>query len=159
MDMYVIQVRFGCEISVCQKLREQGFDAVLPTVHEYIRRGGKWNIHESVIFTQYVFIRFEPSESNYYKIRKINGIIRFLDCNQPLKYSEQKYIEWLENGGKPIEPSEIHVNPNGSISIVSGILKNYSGNKIEYNIRQRKADVFIKIADCEHKVTLPVVCI
>ena len=159
MDMYVIQVRFRCETSVCCELKKQGFDAILPTVNEYIRRGGKWSIHERRIFTQYVFIRFEPSEINYYRIRKIRGIIKFLDCNQPLKYNEQKYIEWLENGGKPIEPSEINVNPDGRITVVSGILKNYSDNEIKYNIRQRKADVFIKIAGCEHKVTLPVVCI
>ena len=159
MDMYVIQVQFRCETSVCHELKKLGFDAVLPTVNEYIRRGGKWIIHERIIFTQYVFIRFEPSEINYYRIRKIRGIIKFLDYNQPLKYSEQKYIEWLENGGKPVEPSEINVNPDKSVTVVSGILKNYSGNKIRYNIRQRKADIFIKIADCEHRITLPVVCI
>lgn len=159
MKMYVLQVRSGYEISVCQELKKSGFDVVLPTVQEYIRRGGKWSIHEKIIFTQYVFIRFEPNEDNYYKIRKIDGVIRFLCYNQPLKYSEQKYIEWLENEGKPIEPSKIFVTPNGDKMIMSGILRNYSGTEIDYNLRQRKASVLIKIAGHEHKITLPVVCI
>lgn len=159
MGMYVLQIKSGCEISACQELRKQGFDAVLPTVREFIRRGGKWDIYEKIIFTQYLFIRFEPSEDNYYKIRKIDGVVRFLSYNQPLKYSEQKYIEWLENDGKPIEPSKIYVTPNGDKMIMSGILRNYSGNEIDYNLRRRKASIFIKIADCEHKVTLPIVCI
>ena len=159
MEMYVLQVRSGYEISACQVLRKHGFEVVLPTVQAYIRRGGKWSIHEKIIFTQYVFIRFEPNEDNYYKIRKIDGVVRFLGYNQPLKYSEQKYIEWLENGGKPIEPSKIYVTPNGDKMIMSGILRSYSGNKIEYNLRQRKASVLIKIAGREHKITLPIVCI
>lgn len=159
MDMYVLQVRYGCEIPVCQKLRKQGFDAVLPTVQEYIRRGGKWSIHEKIIFTQYVFIRFEPNEDNYYKIRKIDGVVRFLGYNQPLKNSEQKYIEWLENDGNPIEPSKIFVTPDGDKMIMSGILRNYSGTEIDYNLRQRKASVFITIAGREHKIMLPIVCI
>ena len=90
MKMYVLQVRSGYEISACQELRKQGFDAVLPIVQEYIRRDGKWSIHEKIIFTQYVFIRFEPNEDNYYKIRKIDGVVRFLGYNQPLKHNEQK---------------------------------------------------------------------
>ena len=159
MEMYVLQVRSGYEISACQELRKQGFDAVLPTVQAYIRRGGKWSIHEKIIFTQYLFIRFELSENNYYKIRKINGIVRFLGYNQPLKNSEQKYIEWLENDGNPIEPSKIFVTPDGDKMIMSGILRNYSGTEIDYNLRQRKASVFITIAGREHKIMLPIVCI
>lgn len=159
MKMYVLQVKSGYEISACQELKKRGFDAVLPTVQEYIRRGGKWDLYEKIIFTQYIFIRLEPDEKSYYEIRKIDGIVRFLDSSQPLKYSEQKYIEWLENGGKPIEPSKIFVTPNGDKMIMSGILRNYSGTEIEYNLRQRKASIFAEIAGKTHKITLPVICI
>ena len=34
MKMYVLQVRSGCEISVCQELRKQGFDAILPEIFQ-----------------------------------------------------------------------------------------------------------------------------
>lgn len=159
MKMYVLQVRSGYEITDCQELRKRGFDAVLPTVIQYVRHGGKWNLHEKIIFTQYLFIRFKPSEESYYKIRKIDGIVRFLGCNQPLKYSEQKYIEWLENGGKPIEPSKIFITPDGEKLVMSGVLRKYSGTEIDYNLRQKKANIFIKIAGQKHKVTLPVICI
>ncbi len=126
---------------------------------QYIRRGGKWNIHEKIVFTQYLFIRLEPDKKAYYEIKKIDGIVRFLDSFQPLSNTEQGYIEWLENDGKPIEPSKIFITPNGDKMIMSGILRNYSGNEIDYNLRQRKADIFIKIAGREHRITLPVVCI
>lgn len=159
MKMYVLQVRSGYEISACRELKKRGFDAVLPTVKQYIRRGGKWDIHEKIVFTQYLFIRLEPSKKVYYEIKKIDGIVRFVDGFQALKDDEQKYIEWLENGGNPIEPSKIFVTPDGTKMIMSGILRNYSGTEIDYNLRQRKASIFIKIAGREHKITLPIVCI
>lgn len=163
MKMYVIQVRSGYEFSVCQELRNQGFDAVLPTRKEFIRRGGQWNIYEKILFTQYVFIRLELTEESYYRIKKIDGVVRFLGFEhgfpQPLNHAEQSYIEWLWNFGKPVEPSKIYVTPSGDKMIMSGILRKYSGNEIEYNLRQRKANIFIKIAGRKHKVVLPVVCI
>ncbi|MDE5583069.1 MAG: hypothetical protein K2J08_05145 [Ruminococcus sp.] len=161
MEMYVLQVRSGYEISVCQELRKQGFDAVLPTRQEFIRRGGMWQIYEKIIFTQYVFLKSEITEKNYYEIKKINGVVRFLGFEngvlQPLNHAEQSYIEWLWNGGKPIEPSKIYVTPNGEKMILSGILRKYSGNEIEYNLRQRKASIFIEIAGRRHRITLPVI--
>lgn len=159
MKMYVLQVKSGYENSACQELRKRGFDAVLPTVLEYIRHGGKWNLHEKIIFTQYIFIRLEPDEKSYYEIRNIDGVVRFLDYKQPLKYSEQKYIEWLENGGKPIEPSKIYVTTKGDKMIMSGILQKYSGTEIEYNLRQRKVSIFAEIAGHRHKIILPIICI
>lgn len=161
MKMYVLQVRSGYEFSVCEELRKQGFDAVLPVRQEYIRRGGKWEIYEKIIFTQYIFLRSEITEKTYYEIKKIDGVVRFLGFEngvlQPLNRSEQSYIEWLWNGGKPIEPSKIYVTPNGDKMIMSGILRKYSGNEIEYNLHQRKANIFIEIAGRKHKITLPAV--
>ncbi|MDE5619467.1 MAG: hypothetical protein K2I80_02945 [Ruminococcus sp.] len=161
MKMYVLQVRSGYEISACQELRKQGFGAVLPTRQEFIRRGGTWQIYEKIIFTQYIFLRFELTEEKYYRIKKIDGIVRFLGFEngvlQPLSHAEQKYIEWLWNDGKPIEPSKIYVTPNGDKMIMSGILRKYSGDEIEYNLRQQKANIFIDIAGRKHKITLPVV--
>jgi len=161
MKMYVLQVRSGYEISAYQELRKQGFDAVLPRRQEFIRRSGKWNIYEKIIFTQYVFLRSEITEENYYRIKKIDGVVRFLGFEngilQPLNHAEQKYIEWLWNDGKPVEPSKIYVTPSGDKMIMSGILRKYSGDEIEYNLRQRKANIFIDIAGRRHKVTLPVI--
>lgn len=161
MRMYVLQVRSGYETSVCQELRKQGFDAVLPVRQEFIRRGGTWSIYEKIIFTQYVFIRSELTEESYYRIKKIDGVVRFLGYEngilQPLSHAEQSYIEWLWNGGKSIEPSKIYVTPSGDKMIMSGILRKYSGDEIEYNLRQRKANIFIDIAGHKHRITLPVV--
>lgn len=158
MKMYVLQVRSGYEISAYQELKKRGFDAVLPVMQEYLRKNGKWEIHERIVFTQYLFIRLEPDENTYHAIKKIDGIVRFLGNFQPLSNSEQKYIEWLENGGKPITPSKIYVTLNGAKMVMSGILRNYSGNETDYHLLQRKAYIFITIAGRKHRITLPIVC-
>ena len=161
MKMYVLQVRCGYEIQVCNELEKHGFDAVLPVRQEFTRRGGKWNICEKIIFTQYVFIRSEITEESYYRIKKITGIVRFLGYEngvlQPLSHAEQRYIEWLWNGGNPVEPSKIYVTPSGDKMIFSGILRKYSGDEIEYNLHQRKANIFIDISGRKHRITLPVI--
>ena len=161
MKMYVLQVRSGYENSVCNELEKHGFDAVLPVRQEFTRRSGKWNICEKIIFTQYVFIRSEITEESYYRIKKITGIVRFLGFEngklQPLNHEEQCYIEWLWNDGKPVEPSKIYVTPSGDKMIFSGVLRKYSGDEIEYNLRQRKANIFIDISGRKHRITLPVI--
>lgn len=161
MKMYVLQVRSGYEFSVFENLKKRGFDAVLPIRQEFIRRGGKWEIYEKIIFTQYVFLKSEITEKIYYEIKKIDGVVRFLGFEngvlQPLNDAEQSYIEWLWNSGKAIEPSKIYVTPNGDKMIISGFLRKYSGNEIEYNLHQRKANIFIEIAGRKHKITLPAV--
>ncbi|MCM1506384.1 MAG: hypothetical protein NC177_04515 [Ruminococcus flavefaciens] len=161
MKMYVLQVRSGYEFSVCEELRKQEFDAVLPVRQEYIRRGGQWQIYEKIIFTQYVFLRSEITEKTYYQIKKIDGVVRFLGFEngvlQPLNLSEQSYIEWLWNDGKSIEPSKIYVTPNGDKMIMSGILRKYSGEEIDYCLRKRKASVFVEISGQKHRIILPVI--
>ena len=159
MKRYVLQVRSGYEISAYQELKKRGLDAVLPRMQEYLRKNGKWEIHEKIVFTQYLFIRLEPDKNIYHEIKKIDGIVRFLGNQSPLSDREQKYIEWLENDGKPITPSKIYVTPGGAKMVLSGILKKYVGNEIDYHLRHRKADIFIPIAGRRHRVTLPIVCI
>ncbi|MDE6781034.1 MAG: hypothetical protein K2J40_06205 [Ruminococcus sp.] len=161
MGMYVLQVRSGYETRACNELKKQGFDAVLPKRQEYIRRGGKWSIYEKIIFTQYVFINAELTKEIYYRIKKTDGVVRFLGFEhgfpQSLNLAEESYIEWLWNGGKPVEPSKIYVTPSGDKLIMSGILRKYCGDQIEYNLHQRKANIFIDIAGRKHKITLPVI--
>ncbi|MDE5583225.1 MAG: hypothetical protein K2J08_05950 [Ruminococcus sp.] len=164
MNMYVILVKKGCENSVFSELRKRGFDAVLPLKQEFRKYGEKWRIYEKIIFVNYVFLRCDLSEKIYYEVQKIDGVICFLGNGNPqnidfLKPYEQRYIEWLWNGGKPIESSKIYITPSGDKLVLSGILRKYSGSEIEYNLPKRKAVVCVEIDGFSHKVELPVTVI
>ncbi len=165
MKMYVLHVRSGYEISAYQQLRERRFDAILPVKQELIRINGKWELREKIIFTQYLFIMCDLTDKkNYYGIRKADGVIRFLgnengNLFEPIRPYEQEYIMWLWNNGKPVKPSKIYVTSNGDKMIMSGILRDYSGSEIEYNIRQRKAIVSTTIAGQQYKISLPITLI
>lgn len=162
--MYVLHVRSGFEISACRQLRELGFNAILPMKQELVRINGKWETHEKIIFTQYLFIVCDLTKSVYYKIRKADGVVRVLGNEngkffEPLRPYEQEYILWLGNGGKPIEPSKIFITSEGDKMIMSGILRKYPGNEIDYNVHQRKAIIYITVSGHQHKVTLPITLI
>lgn len=165
MKMYVLQVKSGCETSAYQQLKERGFDVLLPMKKEYIRKNGKWELREKIIFTQYLFISCDlTNKQTYYEIKKTDGVIRFLGNEngkriQSLYPYEQEYIRWLWNSGKPVKPSKIYVTMYGDKLVMSGMLRDYSGDEIDYNVRQRKANVYITIAGKRHKVTLPIDCI
>lgn len=165
MKMYVLHVRSGYETSAYRQLKERGFDAVLPVKQEFIRINGKWEIREKIIFTQYLFVICDLTDKkNYYEIRKADGVIRFLGNEngkvfEPVRPYEQEYIMRLWNNGKPVESSKIYVTSNGDKMIMSGILRDYSGSEIEYNIRQRKATISTTIAGQQYKISLPITLI
>jgi len=165
MKMYVLHVRSGYEISAYRQLRERGFYAVLPIKKELVRIKGVWKVFEKIIFTQYLFIICDLTDKkNYYEIRKADGVIRFLGNEngkvfEPVRPYEQEYIMRLWNNGKPVEPSKIYITSNGDKMIMSGILRDYSGSEIEYNIRQRKATVSTTIAGQQYKISLPITLI
>lgn len=160
MGMYVLQIKQGCEEYVHSILREKGFDALLPKKQIYLRYHGRWILCEKIIFTRYVFIEAESiSNDMYYNIKKIDGVQRFLGFGkpEPLPEREAVYIRWLDNRGRPIEPSKIFVTPEGVKFVISGILRKYKEKPIEYNLRQRKAVIIVSLSGIEHRITLPVV--
>ena len=162
MNVYVIQTRFGCESDVCSQLRRMGYDAFVPSKQMQLRCGGEWTERITPIFTQYLFIRFssEPDAKDYYAIRSVEGAIKFLGVGKPTPISrtEEAYIQWLWNEGKPLEASKVYISPQGAKLLLSGPLRRYDG-EIEYQLRQRRASIQISIGGRKRKLTLPVVSI
>ena len=159
MKMYVLQVRSGYEEKIRDELIEKGFHAIVPTEEMHIRSGGKWKLHERLIFSGYVFVECRLTDETYYEIRKIIGILRFLGNgkSQPLFPDEQAYIKILENGGKPIKASKIYTSPSGAKLIMSGFLRKYSDNVVWIDTRQRKAKIEVMLHGRKHIIKVPVV--
>lgn len=160
MEMYVLQIKPGCEKSVYRELIKKNFEAFLPKKLEYIRKSGEWRLCEKIVFAQYLFVKCSLTDAVYYTIRSIDGVRRFLGHGrpEPLPIHEECWIEWLDNKGRAIEPSRIFKTANGDKMVLSGILRDWQGD-IEYDLRQRKANVFVTIAGERHKVTLPIIAI
>lgn len=159
MDMYVLQVRSGFELSAADTLRRRGFNVLCPMEEQYIRRGGSWHISHGLIFTQYIFVECDLNDDTYYRIKSVDGVVRFLGVGKPQKLpkDEAMYIRILNNGGVPIEASKVYSTAAGAKMVLSGVLRNYIDNIVYLDLRQRRAKIHIEIFGKEHRITLPVI--
>lgn len=152
---YVIQVMTGEEKNVAGKLRDSGIRASVPAENRPIRSGGVWRKKEYILFTGYVFLEMPFNADNYYKVRRIPGVIRFLGDNaspSTLSYLEAEWIRLLSGrNGRPLEPTVVRENGDGKLQIVSGVLASLEHNIVKWDKRSRKA-VF-EITVCGEKKT------
>lgn len=159
MNMYVLQIKPGFELSAANILRRRGFKVLCPLKEQYIRRGGSWHINHSLIFTQYIFVECELTDDSYYRIKSVDGVVRFLGFGKPEKLSrhEAVYIKILDNGGVPIEASKVYTTAAGAKMVLSGVLRNYIDNIVSLDLRQRRAKIEVELFGVKHKLTLPVI--
>lgn len=158
--MYVIQTKSGCELSAANALKRLGFDIKAPEKIMNIRCGGVWKNQKYLIFTGYVFLdsKNEIAPYEYYSIKNTDGVINFIGRGKPscVTEAESQYINWLWNDGRPIEPSKVYKTVTGAIMVMSGMLKKYPGEYIDYDIRHRRARMKISFCGVQKEVTLPI---
>lgn len=159
MDMYVLQIKPGYEKDAANILRRRGYSVLCPTEDLFIRRGGQWHKQNKLLFTQYLFVECELTDEAYYKIKSVDGVVRFLGFGKPEKLpsAEAVYIRILNNDGVPIEASKVYTTAAGAKMVLSGVLRNYVDNIISLDLRQRKAKICVEILGKQHKITLPVI--
>lgn len=157
---YVIQVMTGKEDDIAGKLKEQGIRALVPKENRLIRSGGSWIQREYILFTGYVFLNMNYNAENYYKVKGIPGVIQFLgDSRNPsrLSYLEAEWIMLLTgDDNKPIEPTVVKLQKDGSYKIVKGVLERLENRIIKYDKRSRKATFEITICNEKKEVQLSI---
>ena len=151
---YVIQVQSGRETDIVNDVIRDGISASAPRQLIHIRKGGVWKEHIKVIFGGYVFIHETYSAELFHRIKAVSGVIRFLGDPSPIAEHEAEMIAWLSNNGEIIEPSEVRINSDGSVTVCSGFLKNCEDKIKRFNLRQRKASVEISFAGKIHRANL-----
>ena len=75
---YVIQVKTGEESGIARKLKNQAIRAEVPIENRPIRSGGAWTKKEYILFPGYVFLDMDFTARNYYRVKEVPGVIRFL---------------------------------------------------------------------------------
>ncbi len=154
---YVIQVKTGEEKAGARKLQDQQIRALVPAENRPIRNGGSWTKREYILFPGYVFLDMDYTAWNYYRIREVPSVIRFLgDKKSPsrLSYLEAEWIRLLGGNGKPLEPTRVKEDPEGNLVIAGGILKQLESRIIKWDKRNRKAVFGITICGEEKTAQL-----
>lgn len=147
-NWYVIHVRTGCEPDVKRELIRRGYDAAVPTEAKQERRGGRWTVHERLLIPSYVFVQAALTDADYYTVREIPGVIRFLSADgrpAALPDNEAAYIRWLANDGKTLQASDVYADGT-DVTVASGPLMGREGSILSINRRTRRATVAIAFA-------------
>lgn len=156
MRTFVLQVRSGREREVARQLRHMGFEAFVPMKTMLLRSGGTWFERTALIFSHYVFLRFDPTPENWHRIRMAEGFVKFLGDGKPvpISSSEEAYVRWLWNDGKPLGISKVFTTGSGDKLVLSGPLRRYQDGEIEYRLRQRRAVLWVTLGGKRRKMTL-----
>lgn len=157
---YVIQVMTGKEDDIAGKLKEQGIRALIPKENRLIRSGGSWIQREYILFTGYVFLNMNYNADNYYKVKGIPGVIKFLgDSRNPsrLSHLEAEWIILLTGANNvPIEPTTVRILEDGTFKVVKGVLEKFENRIVKYDKRNRKATFEITICNEKKEVQLSI---
>ncbi|ADU25678.1 transcription termination/antitermination NusG family protein [Ethanoligenens harbinense] len=145
MSMYVLQVLSGAEKDVCAALLDQGIPAYTPEENRQIRSGGLWRARPYLLFRGYVFVVVRDVRASYYQIRRIPGVLRWLELHAgqatALTPGEEDRIRRM--GGQLLESHVLQL-ADDLFEPVDGPLKEYAdaGVRILYNRHLRRAYVF-----------------
>lgn len=159
--MYVIQVVTGQEEAIAGRLNGQGIRTLVPKENRMIRSGGAWLKKEYILFSSYVFLDMAFNADNYYRIKKLPGVIRFLgsDRSSPSRLSWLE-AEWiLQLAGKkdaPVEPSVVRAGEDGRLIVVDGVLGKFRNRIIRYDKRSRRVTVELTMFNEKKEVQLSV---
>ena len=148
---YVLQVSTGQETGVRDALQTLGIRAAVPREERAIRSGGGWT-------TKVYTLALEYSAENYYRVKAIPHVLRFLGPNglspSYLTHLEVEWLRLLDNGGEVLKPSRVETLPEGGVRIVDGVLRHFPVSRIDLDKRARRAKVEISLCGEPKTLTL-----
>ncbi|MCD7812124.1 MAG: hypothetical protein LUG91_09820 [Ruminococcus sp.] len=157
---YVIQVTTGKEDDIAGNLKGKGIRALVPKENRLVRNSGSWTQKEYILFSGYVFLDMKYNAANYYKVKGIPGVLRFLgERGNPsrLSYLEAEWVLLLTGkDNAPIEPTVAKVQEDGNIKVMSGVLTKLENRITKYDKRNRKATFEITICGEKKEVQLSI---
>ena len=123
---YVIQSKPRQEAKACQELQKQGYEVFLPTIEVEKVVGGQRIQKEEVLFSRYLFIQLNQTDSNWGPIRStrgVSGLVRF-GALVPSLSSEQLNAmkDWVGH-----LPKKEYFLPGQLLEIIAGPFRGMQG--------------------------------
>lgn len=157
---YVLFVKANQEEKVKKILEKEAGDDykfIVPTRELKERKDGKWRSVKRKLFPGYVLIKGIMNIEIYYKLKKINGIIKLLSSEGEaltVEESELRILKILiDNGDNNIGISSLY-KENDSVKIVAGPLMGLEGQIIKIDYRKGRAKVSLRFMNEERVVEL-----
>ena len=156
----VLQVKTGEETKVKSRLSEMGFPAAVPRENRLQRQGGGWTRKEYTLFPSYVFVELTYTAENYYKIKEIPSVIRFLGsslCPDSLSFLEVEWLKILASNGDAIEPTKVRIAEDGKAEILEGALSSFKNKIQKIDKHKRRATFEITICNVPKEIELSII--
>ncbi len=129
---FALWTHSNCEQLVRDQLTAKGFDAFLPTIRDWSRRGGVRRLISRPMFPSYLFVRHSMDKLSYIEIMKSNGLVRILgerwDKLAPVRDAEIDAIRQLVTSDLSLMPypflregQRVRIT-DGPLSGIEGIL-------------------------------------
>lgn len=153
----VIQVFSGKEMQVKEQLETNNYKAYVPRENRLIRSKGIYSQKEYVLFPGYIFLDIDYNSKNYYRIKEISGVIRFLgEALRPdtLSPVEIEWIKVLANEGSAIGPAKIVLDNKGDIIDITGAAGVLRNRLKKINKHSKKAEFEITLYGEVKKIKL-----
>lgn len=156
---YVIQVAPGketdTELFIAKRIEGEACASCFhPVRHVRKKFHGEWVDRREKLLPGYVFLCSENAEELFFALKRIPMLTKLLGCSQefftPLTDRETVWLEALVsvdrdgriNGEVPL--SQIEINENDEIRILSGPLQNMAGMVKRINLHRRIAEVEVE---------------
>lgn len=159
---YVIQVAPGKEADTERYITERVEPELYSSCFHPVRCvrkkfHGEWKDKHEKLLPGYVFINSENAEDLYQALKSIPMLTKFLgwnlECVTALNKRETEWLETLVSAGRDsmitgeVPLSQIEVNENDEIKILSGPLQNMEGMVKRINLHKRIAEVEVEFME------------
>lgn len=139
----------GTELKSRRKAEEAGLEAIVPTRILPEWSGRRWREREIVMLPGYVFVLFNGTVADYYKLTAIPDAIRILPGKgvySPVPSSQMTWILKLAGSGQAWGVSTA-IRTDGKIRVLSGPLSGRESLIRRWDRRRRRAKICVKILD------------
>jgi transcriptional antiterminator NusG len=133
------------------------YQFIVPTRELKERKDGKWHIVKRKLFPGYVLIKGIMGIDAYYRLKKINGIIKLLSSEGEVLTVDESELRVLkiliDNEDNNIGISSLY-KENDSIKIIAGPLMGLEGQIVKIDSRKGRAKVSLSFMNEERIVEL-----
>ena len=125
------------------------------------RRRGVVSKVEKPMFPSYLFVFWGGEESDFpfFEIRRIPGVVRFLDYDDgwfALKGKDLAFAEWIHMYGGVIKQSKVILRKGQKVHISEGPLRGFDGNIVKIDRHHKRITLQFDIAGNISRVSFSV---
>ncbi len=151
MQWFVVHTKPRQEQRALDNLTRQGFEAWLPMIEvEKVLRGRITRVSEPM-FSRYLFIRLDKTQSNWSPIRSTLGVSKLVSFGNVPAAVPDELIELLREA--PQRPKELLLKSGDAVQIVEGPLKGLEGI-FEQRDGEQRAMVLIELISQPQRVAV-----